>query len=1577
MAQDFDFVEEAPGYYNKITGGADSYNLAVAGESNWYEDTADWVGKGIPAAAVSGVASIVNTFSYYGAKLGINESEEAINVQDTLNSIDTDLGAYYARHKDGADIGGFVLGALIPGFAGIKALRLAQSGMAPKFISAPLGLFQSRQAGIMKNMEELIQNGAVANSLTAAKIKSSAYGFGANAIDAIAIEGAVLATMSQSPVLDDYNWTSAGWNVLLGGAIGGTLTAAKVFGDVKRYAKAWDEKLLPFTTLDMPAEGIDLGSRIALMEKALADKRSGLPDIGTTGETKAIYAAATASADNLERRVREAYTEFAGGDAEVGQRVFSLFRTGSTDEVASILGGLPKISRATGGDVGAGAQEVFYANVAKPTTYTTKFVDGTLTHVENKPQVWKGVLANKPTAGVERQPGFTITSWAKVTDNVSDETADIIQLKGRIIVNNPKAVIPYKAGNMPIYMDLETGQLGMRRVIAVSDSGKVAYTAGKITAGAKSFDVEDGGRKFFASSPEVIANSPEQADAYWLAGVLAPPLHPAQVTAADLPVLQRLLSEGVNSVPQVPDIKKTLLDAKIKLSADMEVKGYGADVISRILNVDKDWVHTKQGNWTTYSAKELDKAKAPKHAVLTYNSDKLLNGMQIRNLAQVNAIEKVVIQQSHMTSASYFGSAYDSMPVSLGRDIPQSGPSFLGQAGAAELGTLQSVAEGLGRTLQTVKQKWQQGIKESTSGLAREVIEDSAMRIQGNIAVNTLRSLDYIPKYRYIPGDGAAAKATLQIIPKGKGAEPIMEMEGTLADYFHAYFSKLDEISGHEIALINATGKTTNIAIGNAFVPSINPFNVPFVAFVRYKAGHIGSDGGMTAISAPTQQSFDALVSRVQQEFGDQVDLVFKAQIISDKKIQGIYNSQLALQNTAIDSALRRKGMLGQFLPRTDEQVFGEMEEFLVRKSNNLARSYMEFNYAKDFQSLRELGSVSLQRASSKIENAKKTAKELSNPYEDAIKTALDVSRMDEYAGWQAFNKATENIFSKAHDSVRNAITKAEEGQITWQEANKHAASLGMGPAYIDSMQLATANIRIPQNELQGLVHQWNGTLVKYTLRLDHLHGVVNALSLPILFGAEFGSILRNVQKNNPNKVGALTSLLEVTIPDTGGKGKLPSATKLFYNGVKAWWTRPDLIDKFTSYGLLDDLAKEARSGEDMLTVLKPGSTYRDIKDALYKGTEKLAKLTFSDRIEQFTRFMAAHAMKELTDAAGLPEKEAFSYINTAVNRVIGAYSTNQRPMLFQGPVGSAIGLFQTYQFNLIQNLLRHVGDGDKKAVATLAGLQTSLFGLQGAPGFYHLNSYIGNQNESQGDLASSTYSIAGKEWGDWFMYGLPSNMLQTSIYTRGDVTPRHALVVPTSIADVPIVSASARLAGVVWDTAQKLKGTGLDGDILLHGLAMNGINRPLAGMAQLAMGSSITRDGKLISNSIDEDATGMFARLAGGKPLDEAIAVDAFYRQKAYEVRDRNELSILGSGIRNKIVGGFSPTNDEVAGFTEAYAARGGRLEYFNDWMIGNLQSANRSVVDEMSMKMQQQGVKNMFNIMGGKSLLEEEGVE
>jgi len=99
-------------------------------------------------------------------------------------------------------------------------------------------------------------------------------------------------------------------------------------------------------------------------------------------------------------------------------------------------------------------------------------------------------------------------------------------------------------------------------------------------------------------------------------------------------------------------------------------------------------------------------------------------------------------------------------------------------------------------------------------------------------------------------------------------------------------------------------------------------------------------------------------------------------------------------------------------------------------------------------------------------------------------------------------------------------------------------------------------------------------------------------------------------------------------------------------------------------------------------------------------------------------------------------------------------------------------------------------------------------------------------------------YGAAGKDAGDWLMYGLASNMLlhpdlKTNLYVRGDINPRNITIVPVDPRNIPIVQAAGKFFGNIFDTAKKISKGGDLGTSILQGLEHNGISRPLAGIAQ------------------------------------------------------------------------------------------------------------------------------------------------
>jgi hypothetical protein len=421
------------------------------------------------------------------------------------------------------------------------------------------------------------------------------------------------------------------------------------------------------------------------------------------------------------------------------------------------------------------------------------------------------------------------------------------------------------------------------------------------------------------------------------------------------------------------------------------------------------------------------------------------------------------------------------------------------------------------------------------------------------------------------------------------------------------------------------------------------------------------------------------------------------------------------------------------------------------------------------------------------------------------------------------------------------------------------------------------------------------------------------------------------------------------------------------------------LLARYMANGDVKDTLSQFHSTIDNLSMR---ADFKVFSDGVNKAFETGAKFTLNEQAEQMTRFISADVMRQLSEplveAGKLSLKEQNAFISVFTNRVQGNYISSQRPIVFQGVLGSAVSLFQTYSFNLMQQLLRHVENKDKRAVATLFGMQAGTFGLNGTPFFEAVNTHlIGNSPLNQGhyDAYSVAPAVLGKQAGDWLMYGTASAFPAfgdnwPALYTRGDINPRHMTIIPVLPQDIPAFDAAGRVVSNLVDVGKKLVGGADVSETLLQGLEHNGINRPLAGFAQVLNGKTTTSKGSLISASSDFDLVTSASRVMGAKPMADAVALNNQYRIKAYQVADIERREHLGEQVKSYLYKNEFPPDDVMDDFMLRYAKAGGRVEGFNAAMQRWSKDANQSVVEKMRAKMSSSYGQRLNEIMGGVPL-------
>lgn len=176
-------------------------------------------------------------------------------------------------------------------------------------------------------------------------------------------------------------------------------------------------------------------------------------------------------------------------------------------------------------------------------------------------------------------------------------------------------------------------------------------------------------------------------------------------------------------------------------------------------------------------------------------------------------------------------------------------------------------------------------------------------------------------------------------------------------------------------------------------------------------------------------------------------------------------------------------------------------------------------------------------------------------------------------------------------------------------------------------------------------------------------------------------------------------------------------------------------------------------------------------------------KYTGYQMADDFSKFQVAWAVKEIGKLRGIEGEELFSVIGGSVDKTAGVYRATQRGQLFNGVIGQAVGLFQAYTINWLQNAIRNAQLGEKGNLAVMAAAQASLFGIRSMPGFEHINASIGERNRNNEDLYTYTNSTEYDEqgnpinpWGQYVMYGLGSHALgiPVDMFNRGDMNPRQ-----------------------------------------------------------------------------------------------------------------------------------------------------------------------------------------------------------
>jgi hypothetical protein len=1616
---------------------ADNHNVGNSLGGSWF-DPDTWEtkfnnsGKFIATAILSGADSLYNSAATVGKWVGVGDGGH--DTADFISSLDDDLGKYYQENRTAVDLVGFIGSSFIPGIGGIKVLNAGQAALKAGIASGEIGGNLARATGLLvpktqvymkQAAQEIVSSTGATSALNISTLKALGSGAWQNVLEAAAFETAVQATMFKSPVLEGQDAFDIAKNIafggLVGGAIGGAIEGARTYGGIKKLVQGEVVASKPFSSRVQPLDATPASQKMILAAEdrdmtAVPVKLEGdnypLGDSGYANNQKLL-------ADKIEKSnnyIRSQVNSLVKGtDGTIGNMVAdALHNTPASDlltkalhlEEVATIGTKTAIEKLA-------TKAVKALDIGALTPLETRYLkltgEGAGNVLDDAPVVINLADKVKTKAGysVEQAVRDEVKSYKFSTKNPWEATA----LKGNDAHFEAEARYIW-ARNLPefskeitvhetdipllerIYSDLSAGK---------SVSYKLAHADGSIGAG---YDA--------ASLLSHLTNVKDDVANKLLQSMV---MDGSQTVEA-----------GTSRIAKIVNMKESALTGTRNEADPM------SDLFAK---QHLDEVHhenlVKRG-LRNVGEEPADTAFMPSYAKLAYNTKDLkdVNGNILDAMTWIKQNQKLYQEAADRVFAKNAGELNDkAIPISdsvlINANLKDGGAGLTSFANGG-YGSLGSYMQHIGAN---VTRPLKEAFRKKTAEVFLSPLVKMGNKQEAAIEFDVINNKIASTMEQYVLDHEGHSGQDMALISKKirdytRARDKEVGQEGMYAGKSNLAVSDIDKLMPKPVLQkgapeyitiknpetyeviqahisnegrrtivnkeINAVAGKEDNKVDDIFRPlRPNPNDYPFFAFVKDEK--VTGAGHTTMIHAATKDELQKLADKIPTDKGYKV--IYKDQAEEFYKARGEYEYSRTLNENYVDSDLKSRGINSQFFPKTDPQkIVDDLLQHHFRGDDITAIELMRMKYQPTFDWLEDQGKQFSKIESSQYGSAlNRVEKYGKNPYTDYTKTALDVSKASEfgllYSANRGIDKAVSNVYGMVSDVFRKSKSPAELDTI-----NNILQDHGMNNAYYDAATEALANHSAPKGVLSKFIRSSNAILSKFTLALDPLNGLNNAIGANILRSTELKQLTDAINGGNKELAGQLAGLAKVNLPNVGDS--IVSPAKLLASSLKRFAADDGtLLKQYKSEGLIKDSLSQFKDIMDDFT-LRGTETVAELDkrvNSAYAKAKKLGedamvageKYSGNKFFEEFNRFMSADVMKQITDLGEqhglMTSAEAMAYRNTFVNRVEGNTIASQRPVMFQGPIGQAVGLFQSYQFNLMQQMFRYISEGTGKDAAMLMGLQGTFYGINGLPAFNAVNSHIignlsGNKNHT--DMYDMTYGVAGKSLGDFLMYGVPSSIIQTNLYSRGDINPRQLTIIPTDFSSIPIISAYGKALSNLKETVTKVATGGNVWESILQGVEHNGISRPLAGLAQVAQATTgngmvfSTSNKGTILGSNDLLSLASLSRLAGGRPLDEAVINDGTYRIQAYEAAQKKAKDALTEKIKTTGISGQSASPDQIAQFAAEYAAVGGKQNHFNKYLMDTYKKANTPQAEVIKKQLSSPFAQKMQILMGGRNELD-----
>ena len=405
----------------------------------------------------------------------------------------------------------------------------------------------------------------------------------------------------------------------------------------------------------------------------------------------------------------------------------------------------------------------------------------------------------------------------------------------------------------------------------------------------------------------------------------------------------------------------------------------------------------------------------------------------------------------------------------------------------------------------------------------------------------------------------------------------------------------------------------------------------------------------------------------------------------------------------------------------------------------------------------------------------------------------------------------------------------------------------------------------------------------------DLAQPLVNMLSLPILMTS---TISRSIKAAEIETAGQVFAGNPAAVMISGIRRMNSSSVDNVR--LRALATEEGLLDVMISE--VDDVIKQA--------TFATGGAIGKIEKALDSNfvTMMSKPSEWAEKQVRHAAFFTGVETAYRVYGPNISDAQVMVFSRDFMKQAIGNYSTAQRPMMFQGTAGAAMGLFQTYMLTYAQNMYRHLDLKDYKGLGQTMLAQGGIFGAGSLPGFNQISTVIGEHfSDDHYDITTKLYRALPSELANVLVYGLPSN-LAPALHTRGDVNPRIPTGVSTMVAPSMIAQMAESFIGVGKAVMDQDRNAG---QAFFEALSMQSVSRPIARLSELATGYSVTRAGNQIAGPEEVWSwQGILARAFSTRTLAESKTREAMYKDDYYKsVNSENRQAVLET-LRSNIRG-------------------------------------------------------------------------